>query len=462
MDDLLLRGVGGLAQGLRERRFASAAIIEASLERIARIDPTLNSFVHVDAEGARIAARESDARFAAGEPRSMLEGIPISVKDNILVRGMPATWGSKAYRDFVPEQDELPVARLRSAGAIIIGKTNVPEFTLEGYTANDLFGVTRNPWDTSLTPGGSSGGAAASVAGGLVPAALCTDGGGSTRRPASHTGLVGFKPSAGRIARVDGLPAILGDFETIGTLTRTVADTLLTDMLPGADPRDRRSLYGIATPFEGPRRRILFIPQFENCPVDPEVAQATAEVARFLADAGHQVQRGDVFFDLEHVARIWHVISRAGIAWLAAREGARFAREAGGPAKQMAADGQKLTGADYVDALERIAAFRRRCAEIFSRVDLVLTPTSAALPWPAEQPYPTEIAGRRAGPRDHAVFTGWVNIGGLPAISLPVTVSRAGLPIGVQVVAGFGADAGLLEFALGFEQRWEAPPLPEL
>jgi len=128
----------------------------------------------------------------------------------------------------------------------------------------------------------------------------------------------------------------------------------------------------------------------------------------------------------------------------------------------MAADGRKLTGADYIDALERVAAFRRRIAELFARVDLVLTPTAAALPWPAEIPYPDHIAGRPAGPRDHAVFTGFVNIAGLPAISLPIAVSAAGLPIGIQLVAGFGADAGLLAFAHGFAERHPAPPLPRM
>ena len=131
MDDLLQRGIGGLAQGLRERRFAAAAVVESCLERIARIDPTLNAFVSLDAEGARRAARDSDARFAAGAPRSMLEGIPISVKDNILVRGLPATWGSRAFADFVPDTDELPIARLRAAGAVIIGKNNLNEFAMD-------------------------------------------------------------------------------------------------------------------------------------------------------------------------------------------------------------------------------------------------------------------------------------------------------------------------------------------
>jgi aspartyl-tRNA(Asn)/glutamyl-tRNA(Gln) amidotransferase subunit A len=461
MDELPLVGIGDLAVGLRARRFAAAAVVEASLARIERIDAQLNSFVSIDTEGARAAARESDARFAAGQPRSMLEGVPVSVKDNILAKGLPATWGSRAFADFIPERDELPVARLRAGGAIILGKTNVPELTLEGYTANELFGVTRNPWNPALTPGGSSGGAAASVAAGLVPAAIGTDGGGSIRRPACHTGLVGFKPSAGRIPRIDGFPAILTDFETVGTLTRSVADLMLLDALAGPDPRDRRSLHTMAPAFQGARRRILYIPQFGASPVDPEVASATEDVARFLAEAGHFVRRAEVFFDLDAVARIWHVISRSGVAWMVRRE-PRLGELAGPSVRQMAADGEKLGGADYIDALEHVAELRRRCAELFAEAELILTPTAAALPWLAEQPYPAEIAGQPAGPRDHAVFTGWVNIAGLPAISLPVNLSRAGLPIGVQVVAGFGADIGLLDFAAAFETRWKAPPLPEL
>ena len=455
--------VTALAAALRGGALTAEALLDLCLDRIRRIDTRLNSFVALDEAGARAAARASDARLRAGTPRSALEGVPLSVKDNILVAGMPATWGSRAFADFVPGRDELPIARLRAAGAVIIGKTNVPELTLEGYTRNELFGVTRNPWDVRLTPGGSSGGAAAGVAAGLVAAAIGTDGGGSIRRPACHTGLVGFKPSTGHIARIDGFPAILTDFEVVGTLTRSVADAVVLDAaMAGPDARDRRSLYAAAAPWPPGRRRILFLPQFGGAPVDPEVAAATAAVAAALARAGHTVQRGEVFFDLDDAARIWQVIGRAGVAWLAGRDGGRLAASAGASVRAMAAEGAQLTGADYSDALERVAAFRHRCADVFAATDLVLTPTAAALPWPAEQPYPDRIAGRSAGPRDHAVFTGWVNIAGLPAISLPVAVSAAGLPIGVQFVAGFGCDAALLDFAGRLVQDHPAPALPEL
>jgi aspartyl-tRNA(Asn)/glutamyl-tRNA(Gln) amidotransferase subunit A len=173
-----------IAAALEAGRLTSRALVERSLERIRRHGPKFNSFVAVDVAGALAAAAASDDRRSRGEARSPLDGVPVSIKDNLYAAGLPATWGSRALASFTPEDDELPVARLRAAGAVILGKTNVPEFTLEGYTSNDLFGVTRNPWNAELTPGGSSGGAAASVAAGFVPAALGTDGGVSIRRPA--------------------------------------------------------------------------------------------------------------------------------------------------------------------------------------------------------------------------------------------------------------------------------------
>ena len=232
----------GLAAELENGQASSVGLVERAFQRIEAFDSRLNSFVALDRSGALAAAKDSDARRSRGQAHSRLDGIPISVKDNLHVAGFPTTWGSRALKDYRPAKDELPVARLRQAGMIVIGKTNAPEFTLEGYTRNDLFGVTRNPWNTDLTPGGSSGGAAASVAAGFVPAALGTDGGGSIRRPACHTGLVGYKPSIGRWPRADGLPAILTDFETIGSLARTVEDTLLLDAILRGPDRARLAL----------------------------------------------------------------------------------------------------------------------------------------------------------------------------------------------------------------------------
>jgi aspartyl-tRNA(Asn)/glutamyl-tRNA(Gln) amidotransferase subunit A len=450
-----------LAVELADGRMTSITLVERSLDRVARLDRRLNSFVAIE-EAATASAEESDARRKRGETKSRLDGIPLSVKDSIHVVGLPSTWGSRTLAGFRPAKDELPVARLRGAGFIVLGKTNVPEFTLEGYTRNELFGVTRNPWNVDLTPGGSTGGGAASVAAGLVPAAIGTDAGGSIRRPASHTGLVGFKPSIGRWPRTDGFPAILTDFETVGTLTRTVADGLLLDaVMKGPDPRDRRSLYASAPPWPSRRLRILYIARFGSAPVDPEVDAHVAKFASLLAREGHDVHESDVFFNLDAAARIWHVVSRAGVAWLM-RENPGYEDQAGASARAMAAEGRKIAGADYIGALEKVSELRRLCAELFERVDLVLTPTAAALPWAAETPYPDRIAGRPAGPRDHAIFTGWVNISGVPAISLPIGVSESGLPIGAQLAAGFGADDSLLAFAREVSRVIPPPPLPRL
>jgi Asp-tRNA(Asn)/Glu-tRNA(Gln) amidotransferase A subunit family amidase len=453
--------VEGLAAELENGQASSVGLVERAFQRIDTFDSRLNSFVALDRAGALAAAKESDQRRSLGHAHSRLDGIPISVKDNLHVAGFPTTWGSRALEDYRPAKDELPIARLRQAGMIVIGKTNAPEFTLEGYTRNDLFGVTRNPWNTDLTPGGSSGGAAASVAAGFVPAAIGTDGGGSIRRPACHTGLVGYKPSIGRWPRADGFPAILTDFETVGSLVRTVEDTLLLDaILRGPDPRDWRSSYAPASAWPAKALRILYVPRFGAAPVDPEVASQVAAFARDLSSIGHDVREGEVFFDLDVAARIWHVVSRAGVAWLMA-ENPAYESLAGASACAMAEDGRTVSGADYLGALEAVSAMRRLVGELFVDVDLVLTPTAAALPWPAETPYPDRIDGQPAGPRDHAIFTGWVNIAGVPALSIPIGASRSGLPIGAHLAAAFGADEPLLAFARAVSGVIPPLPLPQ-
>ena len=453
-------GVADLHAAFRAGGLDPLTLLEACLARIARLDPHLNTIVALDQTGARAAAAESAARWRRGTPLSVLDGIPLTIKDNLLVRGLPATWGSLAYADHVPDHDEIPVARLRRAGVVIVGKSNVPELTLEGYTSNRLFGTTRNPWDPHLTPGGSSGGAAAGVAAGLVPVAVGTDGGGSIRRPACHTGLVGFKPSIGRVARGDGFPETLFDFEVIGTLARSVEDIALVDgVLSGPDGADRRSTVpGVPRGQGGEPLRILYVPRFDDAPLDPEVLAATDAAARFFADRGHAVETGPVFFDRGAVDEIWRVIGRAGVASVfrgSAGEG--LATHAGPTIQAMAEDGRALSAADYVEALARLTIFRRAIAALFERVDLVFLPSAAALPWPAEDAFPPVIDGQAVGPRGHAIYTGWVNVAGNPAIALPLGFSTTGLPIGGQFVAPFGADAGLLAFAHRFEAEFGVP-----
>jgi aspartyl-tRNA(Asn)/glutamyl-tRNA(Gln) amidotransferase subunit A len=434
-------------------------LLEAVLERIERVNPRINAFVTLDFAGARHSAEASAKRWQTGTALGPLDGVPISVKDNITVRGLRSTWGSTLYADFVPESDELPIDRLRSKGAIILGKTNCPEFTLQGYTDNLLFGVTRNPWDPELTPGGSSGGAVAAVAAGLGPIAIATDGGGSIRRPASHTGLVGLKPSRGRVPRCDGFPAILLDFESVGPIARTVEDIIVVmHAISGYDSRDPLALAFKDRPFATgsiPQTRIRFVPRFARSPVDPEIAKNVEAAAAVFAELGHTVEEGDAPFDLEPLNEAWAVISQTGLAWLL-QSFPKWHGKIGPALEEMARNGEKRTGSEYVAALDAVRRLQKRLSIFFSDHDVVLTPSAAALPWPAKEPFPTRIAGEQVGPRGHAVFTGFTNMAGCPGISVPAAPSAKGLPIGFQLVAAPGQDGMLCALTGQYErvQPW--------
>ena len=459
---------GQLASLFQARQASPVDALRACLDRADAVNPAMNAVVTFDREGAEAAALASEARWAAGTALGPLDGVPITVKDNIPTAGLRSTWGSRLYGEHVPELDETPVLRLREAGAVVIGKTNVPEMTLQGYTWNPIFGTTRNPWNTALTPGGSSGGAVAAVAAGIGPIALATDGGGSIRRPASHAGLVGLKPTTGRVPRRDGFPPILLDFEAIGAIARTSADLVAAmAVISQPDPTSVGTTgYGPITPLAGalPKsRRILFVPTFADAPVDPEIADSVQEAARQLAALGHRIEDGRGFALADAMNAAWPAIAQTGLAWLVRRDPARLA--ALGPAmRQMAESGEHIPATDYFDALQAALVLRQDLARLFTTYDLILTPTAAALPWAADIPFPAEIAGRPVGPRGAAIFTGFVNAAGLPGISIPCRPSAGGLPIGFQLVAPWGGDEALLALAAAYEvahpwpMSWDARP----
>lgn len=464
-DEHWARDAASLTKAFAAGTLSPVEVIEGLLSRIEAVNPRLNAIVTLDPEGARLAALESERRWRGKKALGPLDGVPLTIKDNIPAQGLRTTWGSRLFADFIPVQDELPVARLRAAGTVIVGKTNVPEFTLQGYTDNPLFGPTRNPWDVRLTPGGSSGGAVAAVAAGFGPVAIGTDGGGSIRRPASHTGLFGFKPSPGRVARVNGLPAILNDFEAIGPIARTVGDAALVfTVMSGGDPRDRASLaFQKAAPdlASSPGRlRILYVPRFAAFPVDPEIERSVAAAAANLLALGHLVEEGSAPFDLEALDQIWSVVGPAGLAWLTRGRDLSLVSQ---PLRQMAEYGAKLTAADYVDALDAVVRMRAMFTEFFLSHDLIMTPSAAALPWPAEITHPDTIDGKPVGPRGHAVFTAFANAAGLPGVSIPCEPAKSGLPIGFQLVGRFSGDEDLLRVAAQYERahpwahRW--PPV---
>jgi aspartyl-tRNA(Asn)/glutamyl-tRNA(Gln) amidotransferase subunit A len=343
-------------------------------------------------------------------------------------------------------------------GWSILGKTNCPEFTLHGYTDNVLFGPTRNPWNLALTPGGSSGGAVSAVAAGLGPIAIGTDGGGSIRRPSSHTGLIGLKPSRGRVPRSDGFPAILLDFESVGPMARSVGDIkLVMDVIAPSDPKDAASLQFRDWPFREKAARpyrILFVPQFGDAPVDSEIAAVVTNAANRLQDMGHHVETGVAPFDLSIVDKAWPVISQSGLAWLS-NFCSGFSTEVSDSLQEVAARGGRLCATDYVRALVSIKFMENQLSCAFEIYDLIMTPSVAALPWEADRAFPTEIAGQTVGPRGHAVFTAFVNMVGAAGINLPCGRSKSGLPIGLQLVCRPGND-GLL---LGVASQCEAAGL---
>lgn len=435
--------------------------LRACLERAAKMQPALNAIVALDEDRALQAARDSEARWLAGAARGPLDGIPFTVKDNIPAAGMPTTWGSALYADAPSDRDETPVARLREAGAVVFAKTNVPEFTLQGYTSNPLFGATRNPWDPALTPGGSSGGAVACVASGIGPLAIATDGGGSIRRPASHTGLLGLKPTAGRVPRRDGLPPILLDFEVIGPIARAAADLVaalaaIGQPDPAVVPQAPYPPIPPSLPTAPSRVRVLFVPTFSGAPVDPEIAASVEEAARNLAALGHSVESDPAFDLAEEINAAWPAISQVGLAWLVRRHGGGL--DTLGPAiRAMAEAGRGILATDYFDALHAAHTLRTRLALLFTRCDMILTPSAAALPWPADLSHPATIAGEPVGPRGSAIFTGFVNAAGCPAISIPCRPSGAGLPIGFQLIAPWGRDEALCAMAAQYERAHPWP-----
>ncbi|QCK87595.1 amidase [Phreatobacter aquaticus] len=426
------------------------AILAAVLGRLDAVNGAINAVIALDREGATAAAAASTARWRAGRALGPMDGVPWTIKDNILVKDLPAVWGSPLFADHVPTRDESPVARLRAAGAIILGKTNVPEFTVQGFTDNAVFGPTRNPWNLATTPGGSSGGAVAAVASGIGPLALCTDGGGSIRRPAAHAGLIGFKPSTGMIERSHGFPEILHDFEVAGPIGRTVADIdSAMAILGGAS-------WPASAPEAGPKR-ILHIRSFAGAPVDPEISASVAAAAARFSELGHQVETIDAFDLAEFANDVWPVISRAGVAWLLDQYPDHAGR-VGQAALDMAAGVRDASATDYLGALIAIGQAKQRFAELFEGHDLMLTPAIAALAWPIGATHPPTIDGQPVGPRGHAVFTVFANALGIPAVTLPSAPAAAGSRIGFQLCGRRGSDRALLAVAAAYEAI--SPPLP--
>jgi aspartyl-tRNA(Asn)/glutamyl-tRNA(Gln) amidotransferase subunit A len=428
-------------------------VLDACLAKVSEINPVFNAIVALDRDGAMAAAEASRLRWQWGQPLGLLDGVPLTVKDNLYVRGLLATWGSLLFRDNVAPRDDLAVSRLRSQGAVIIGKTNTPELSLASYTDNKLFGATGNPWAPELSSGGSSGGAASAVMSGMGPLALVTDAGGSTRRPASHVGCVGLKPGLGRVPQRYGFPPLAADLQSIGLLARSVPDArAMFEVI--ADPAPQHGCVARAL-------RIVAFAKVGDCPIEPEIEMLWRDAIDILAAMGHLVEEIEAPFDPDEMTRLLMGTGAAGVARVV-RLNERWRDKVTPNIANLAEAGEKISAPDYVEMIDAIAAFRHRMMDLFKEIDLILTPTTPVLLWPKDEPYPQTVAGREAAPRAGAVYTTFVNVAGCAGLSLPAGVVNERNPAGIQLVGPAGSEELLLALGGAWEQARPWPTLAPL
>ena len=453
--DLLFKSASELAHLVRSGELTSRELVETSLDRIEALEPELNAFVHLDPDGAVAAAelvRPGDDRPFAG--------VPIAIKDTAEVSGWPYTLGSDVFGGFVPGYDSFVVRRLREAGFVLVGKTSLPEFGILPVTEPRRFGATRNPWDTGRTPGGSSGGAAAAVAAGMLPLAHGTDGGGSIRIPAACCGLVGLKPSRGRVSRGpdQGEDFLVQD----GVLTRTVAETAeLLDVLAGYEPGDASWAPPPAEPFaaaasrEPGRLRIGFTTDGAvEAELDPLCKRALRDAAKLLSSLGHEVQEVEAPWAGQDLLRVFTMVFGTPIAM-----GIFFGAKVTGrePSEELVEPLswtiwnriRERTALDYMLARTQLSAVSRGIVALWSDFDVVMTPALAQRPVRigdidacSDDPWEDFRRSGRFTP-----YTAVFNVTGQPAISLPLFHGEDGLPLGVQIAGRPAGEATLLSLA---------------
>jgi aspartyl-tRNA(Asn)/glutamyl-tRNA(Gln) amidotransferase subunit A len=455
-----------LARLIRDKQVSPVAVVEAVLARIEALQPTVNAFITVTAEEARAAARRAEAAVMAGERLGPLHGVPFSVKDLLPTRGVRTTMGSLIFADQVPAEDAVPVRRLREAGAILVGKTTTPEFGHKPLTDSPLFGATRNPWDLSRTAGGSSGGAAAAVVSGQAPLALGTDGGGSIRLPASCCGIVGLKPTLGRVPHVSQAD-LFSSTSYIGPMARTVAEAAACfDAIAGFDAGDP---YSRPEPADDPRDvtvrglRVGWLPRVGNRLVDAEVLAATEAAARHLEAGGAHVETLDE--DVRAFEQTFLIGLQAGLAARVGAHMAAFGDKVAPSLRESIERGARWTAVDWVNALGQRTTMYRRVNALLRRFDVLLSPTLSrpALAVDHDAFRPITIGGEEAG----SIRGAWYpylwpfNLSGHPALSLPCGVAADGLPIGLQIVGPWYGDRRVLALAGHLErERPCARPMP--
>jgi aspartyl-tRNA(Asn)/glutamyl-tRNA(Gln) amidotransferase subunit A len=453
--DLCFLSIAELAGLMRARTVSAVEVTEAHLARIERLNPTLNAFVTVMAAAARVAARRADAELSAGRWRGPLHGVPIGIKDIFDTAGVRTTHGSSFYRDNVPTEDAEAVRRLKEAGAVPIGKCNTHEFAAGSTTNNPWYGPTRNPWALDRSPGGSSGGSGAAVAAFLCPGATGSDTGGSIRGPAACCGIVGLKPTYGRVS-IRGIYPNAVSLDHAGPLTRTARDAgLLLAAMAGYDRRDPTSAdvpvpdftAGIEAGVGG--LRLALCPDLHLIEVDGAVTRALDEATRVLGGLGAKIETVG-FPRASEVQATREALSRGEFLAL---HRARFAAHPEGYGADLHprfAEGGRVTLDDYIRACRTREALRRELDELLRVVDAIVLPTA-----PSEAPLIATGASRVNG-KDVTFASGLamrqvINVVGLPAVAVPIGFGESGLPLSMQIVGPAWGEAGILRIAHAYE-----------
>ncbi len=460
--DLALWSATALIEAYRQKSVSPVEATDAALARIERLDGRLNAFCLVDRDGARAAARASEARWQRGQPLGLVDGVPSTVKDLLLTKGWPTLRGSKTVdRNQAWSEDAPSVARLREAGAVLLGKTTSPEFGWKAIGDSPLTGITRNPWNLEHTTGGSSAGAAGATAAGMGALAIGTDGAGSIRIPASFTGIFGLKPTFGRVPAYP--PSAFATVSHVGPMTRTVADAaLMLTVLAGADWRDPYALPPDARDYrsgldDGVRGlKIGVSPDLGWITVDPEVAAAVASAVRVFAELGATVETVPPPFASPHAAEL--VIWSAPAAKLVGdfSEAQRALLDPG--LVRMAGHGKRFSAIDLAAADVVRSGLGLAMATFHQRYDLLLTPT---LPVPA-----LPVGRDTLAPDPDAVWLDWApftypfNLTRQPAASVPCGLTKNGLPIGLQIVGPLYDELTVLRAARAFETARPFPLCP--
>ncbi|MEM7226321.1 MAG: amidase [Pseudomonadota bacterium] len=453
-DDLALMTATEMLQRFRAGELSPVETAEAALARIEAHNGAINAFNLVDAEAALAAARASEERWRVGTPHGRLDGVPTSVKDIILTAGWPTLRGSKTIDPDQPWDEDAPaVARLKEHGAVLLGKTTTPEFGWKGVTDSPLTGITRNPWDTGRTPGGSSGGAAAALASGMGALAIGTDGGGSIRIPAGFTGVFGLKPSFGRVPAHPLSP--FGTVAHLGPMTRSVADAaLMLTVLAEPDPRDWYALpydgndysHGLEDGVEG--LKIAFSPDLGGHRVEPEIARLVAAAAKRFEELGATVETAEPA--LPNVDEIFQMHWFAGAANLLGRFTDKQKKLVDPGLMAIAETGAGYGLLDYLGAVKGREALGVATNRFHQDYDLLLTPSLPLAAFDAGAEFPSD--GKDGRWVDWTPFSYPFNLTRQPAASVPCGLTAEGLPAGLQIVGPLFGEGLVLRAARAYEQ----------